>query len=220
MTPWWNRGGFHTAARTSCLCGLKVKLRFQHSSWGLLQAKGEKIEKHSQWLKIFAHTAERMLMCLAPGVNLLDAGSWTPWFGPAPDGACEAFELAPVSQRGQKLRFHLKATNANSFKAVQVAQAPGSEASAAIVKVSAVRTWWPCTSLHVTGTHCRGRLSNTDDTSHGVCFPILWSYFLSRERFLGQRNWEQDACNECYTYNVQMRCMAVINVASQAKTIC
>lgn len=52
MTPWWNRGGSHTAAHTSCLRGLKLKLStveapraidFQHSSQGLLQAdKGKK----------------------------------------------------------------------------------------------------------------------------------------------------------------------------------
>lgn len=34
-----------------------------------------KLEKHSQWQKFFVHTAEEMLMCLAPSVNLLDAGS-------------------------------------------------------------------------------------------------------------------------------------------------
>lgn len=43
-----------------------------------------------------SHTAND---CLFPGVNLLEAGSWTPCSGPGPCRAWLAFELSAVSQR-------------------------------------------------------------------------------------------------------------------------
>lgn len=68
-----------------------------------------------------------------------------------------------------------------ALKDVLFAQALTSE-WASIVNVSAVSTRWPGTSLHVTRTHHRGHLSNTDDTSQIHHFIVLYKKLAHKIR--------------------------------------
>lgn len=110
MTPWWNRGGSHTAAHTSCLCGLKIKLStveapraidLQHSSQRLLWADKGKKKKRSRWqlfqrcrmnINAFSFQQEP-IKSRAPNVA---AASFL--FGPALQCCLWGFEFAQTSQ--------------------------------------------------------------------------------------------------------------------------